>query len=71
MNKLTVSGKVIRSNDREIVLEEGNAVATYSTKFYRFPIENDRTGEPIAIELTKPLPVTLEVGLHGILVPMQ
>lgn len=65
-----LTGVVISQNAEAIIVQEGDAVATYSRRFYRLPHDQDKTSEPIAISWTDPLPVELVYGSHAVLAPV-
>lgn len=62
--KQAVEGMLISADADQIVMDEGDAIATYSTKYYRLPLDMG-TKEPIAITRTDPLLVEMMLGPLG------
>jgi hypothetical protein len=64
-------GVVLEQTPSTIVMQEDDAITTYSKRFYRLPHDQDHTSSPIAIYWTDPLPVKIVSGLHGVLAPVS
>jgi len=61
-----VGKSVVRETTDMIIVKDGDRIDSYNRKYYR---QVGEAGEPVALLITKPLPVRGVTGLHGILMP--
>ncbi len=69
--KTPITGTPIREDADTIVVQEGDAVATYSKRYYRQVTERPQPAEPIALYRTAPLPIRLDGAAHLVAVPLR
>ncbi|MBB6670244.1 hypothetical protein [Cohnella nanjingensis] len=70
MLKTLLTGTPIRQDADTIVMQEGDAVATYSRQYYRQAQEPAAEGTPIMMHSTEQMAVEIVCGLHGVLAPV-
>ncbi|MFC6545214.1 hypothetical protein ACFQBN_45355 [Cohnella cellulosilytica] len=59
-----VGKSVVRETTDMIVIQEGERTDSYNRKYYR---QAGEAGEPVALVITRKLPVRIVTGLHGVL----
>lgn len=68
MLKMMLIGQLIRENESEIVMQEGEAVATYSREFYRLPRDflndDDYASVPLVLQFNAE-------SFHGVAMPAK
>ena len=69
--KTPIVGTPIRQDADSFTMQEGNAIATYSRRYYRLADERYQSSEPLMLFTTDPLPIKLTGALHAIAVPSQ
>ncbi|MFC4305752.1 hypothetical protein [Cohnella boryungensis] len=62
-----VGKPIIRETADMLIVQEGDRLDSYNRKYYR---QVGDTGEPVALVITRKLPVRIVTGLHGVLVPV-